>query len=197
VKKVSKKLVLGGLVAIVAVALVVTVALAHDNNGKRGLKAFLSGYSEVPANSTTGVGKFKARINGDTIEYKLKYRDLEGGAVSAAHIHFGQRDVNGGVSAFLCGGGSKPACPASPGEVTGTIAASDVIGPAAQGIAPGEIDELINAIKHGVTYANVHTADFPNGEIRGQIGGGKGKGFGFKSRGHHGGDKHGGDNDDH
>jgi CHRD domain len=188
-----KKVILGGVLVIVATAAVVAVAPAHDKKGKGGLRAFLSGYSEVPANSTTGVGKFKARLNGNTIEYKLKYSGLEA-PVKFAHIHFGQRDVNGGVAAFLCGGGGKPACPPSPGEVTGTIAASDVIGPADQGIAPGEFNELVNAIKAGVTYANVHTDKFPNGEIRGQIGGGHDRG-GFESHGRHGGWHKGGHDD--
>jgi hypothetical protein len=53
--------------------------------------------------------------------------------------------------------------------VTGTITPADVIGPANQGIGPGEFDEFVAAIRAGVTYANVHTGSFPAGEIRGQI----------------------------
>jgi CHRD domain len=49
---------------------------------------------------------------------------------------------------------------------------TDVIGPASQGIAAGEFDELVRAIRAGVTYANVHSEKFPGGEIRGQIKGG-------------------------
>ena len=44
-----------------------------------------------------------------------------------------------------------------------------MIGPAAQGIAAGELGELSRAMRAGVTYANVHTATYPAGEIRGQI----------------------------
>jgi hypothetical protein len=33
----------------------------------------------------------------------------------------------------------------------------------------GEFDEVIAAMRAGVTYANVHTAQFPGGEVRGQI----------------------------
>jgi hypothetical protein len=44
------------------------------------------------------------------------------------------------------------------------------VGPAGQGIAAGEFDELVRAIKAGVTYANVHSEMFPGGEIRGQLG---------------------------
>jgi hypothetical protein len=189
-----KKLLLAGSLALVAVAVVVAVAPAHENR-KNGLRAFLSGYQEVPATSTTGRGDFKAKVDNGSITFTLRYQDLEGTA-AAAHIHFGQRDVNGGVSAFLCGGGGKPACPPS-GTVTGTIVASDVIGPAAQGIDPGELDELVRAMRHGVTYANVHTSEFPDGEIRGQIGKGhfhnKGRFDGRKDNGRHNGNGKGDD----
>jgi CHRD domain len=91
-----------------------------------------------------------------------------GRGVLFAHIHFGQKDVNGGVSAFLCGGGDKPPCPMS-GTVRGAIDPADIIGPSGQGIAPGEFDEVVAAMEAAVTYANVHTQMFPGGEIRGQI----------------------------
>jgi hypothetical protein len=55
------------------------------------------------------------------------------------------------------------------GDVMGTITAAQVVGPAGQGIAAGEFEELVRAIKTGVTYANVHSTKFPGGEIRGQI----------------------------
>jgi hypothetical protein len=78
--------------------------------------------------------------------------------------------VNGGVSAFLCGGSTKPACPqATSGAISGTITPDDVIGPAGQGIAAGEWDELVMAIRAGFTYANIHTTLNPGGEARGQI----------------------------
>jgi len=192
-----KKLLLGGSLALLVAVLVVTVAPARDN-GRGGLRAFLHGFSEAPPVSTTGHGKFKAKLEGGSIQFKLKYQDLEGTA-QAAHIHFGQRDVNGGVAAFLCGG-SKPACPPS-GTVTGTITAADVVGPADQGIDPGEIDELVRAMKHGVTYVNVHTSEFGDGEIRGQINGKHKGGFEAEGRSHskrNGHRKNGGhDEDDH
>ncbi len=143
-------------------------------------KATLTGYEEVPAISSPGTGQFQAKLtgNGAAIEYTLTYSGLQN--AFAAHIHLGQTGVNGAVSAFLCGGGDKPSCPTSAGTVTGTIDPADVIGPAGQGIAPGEFDELAAALQAGATYANVHTndnvappntgpGDFPGGEIRGQI----------------------------
>ena len=47
--------------------------------------------------------------------------------------------------------------------------ADDVVGPEAQGIDPGEFRELIQAMRSGSTYVNVHTEGYPGGEIRGQI----------------------------
>ena len=131
------------------------------------------GYQETPGVSSTGIGSFTAEIDEDAqvIIYELTYTGLSAPAV-AAHIHFGNRFQAGGVSAFLCGGGGKPACPLGTTDqaiVTGTIFPSNVIGPASQGIASGEFDELVQAIRAGLTYANVHNANFPAGEIRGQI----------------------------
>jgi hypothetical protein len=53
--------------------------------------------------------------------------------------------------------------------VQGTLHAADVIGPAAQGIDPGQFGELVRAIRAGATYANVHTEKYPGGEIRTQL----------------------------
>ena len=41
--------------------------------------------------------------------------------------------------------------------------------PRAQGIAAGEFDELVDAIRDGFTYANVHSSLSPGGEMRGQL----------------------------
>ena len=158
-----------------AVLALATLAVAGDEGGKRNFKAGMIGYQEVPAVSTTGRGSFEARLNGagDEISYTLTYGDLEG-SVTQAHIHLGQRSANGSISVYLCtnvGGGpaSTQPCPPSPATVTGTITAASVIGPAGQGIAPAEFDELVRAIRAGVTYANVHSSKFPGGEARGQI----------------------------
>ena len=139
---------------------------SHDSR----FRASLNGSNEVPAISTTARGDFRAQLTApDTLSFRLRYSGLAGPDTLAAHIHFGQHDVNGGVSAFLCGGSTKPACPSGSGEVTGTIVPADVIGPTGQGILVGEFAELLRAIRRGDAYVNVHTTPFPNGEIRGQI----------------------------
>jgi hypothetical protein len=163
---------------VAAVGVVVTAAAAVAGDHAR-LKTSLTGYEEVPAISTAGNGTFRASLSrsADEIRYELNYADLEGGAVQQAHIHFGQMSVNGGISVFLCtnlgnGPAGTQACPPPPASITGTITPDDVIGPGGQGIAAGDFDELVSALRSGLAYANVHTATWPGGEIRGQIDGG-------------------------
>ena len=143
----------------------------HDGN-RGDTRTSLRGYAEVPAISTSTTGRFRAFIEDDEIHYRLRYGSFSS-PVQQAHIHFGQVAVNGGVSVFLCsnlGNGPEgtPACPES-GSVTGTLTPDSVIGPSDQGIAPGEFDELVAAIRAGVAYVNVHTDTHPGGEIRGQL----------------------------
>jgi hypothetical protein len=124
----------------------------------------------APAAISTGAhGIFFGTLNDaeTQLDYVMLYFGLEGGGLLFAHIHLGQPGANGGVAAFLCGGGGKPACPPSGTAVTGTVVAADVVGPAGQGIAPGEFGELVRAMKAGLTYSNVHTQSFAAGEIRG------------------------------
>lgn len=136
--------------------------------------AHLSGIEEVPALITEGEGNATFRVSAHTIRYRLKLNHLEGN-VTFAHIHVGQKGANGGVAVFLCdntgnpAAAGAPACPQS-GVVSGTLTATDVLGPAAQGIDPQDFDGLLEALFEGVTYVNVHSSKFPAGELRGQIG---------------------------
>ena len=139
-------------------------------------RATLTGNSEVPAISTAGSGTFHSYLASDGLHYELTYKDLEGGAIQQAHIHLGQQHTNGGVIVWLCSNLPSPptpvgvpTCPASPGRVIGVISSIDVVGPAGQGISPGEFRALVRALGNGTAYANVHTETFPAGEIRASI----------------------------
>ena len=149
----------------------VLVSAPSKSASNENHKADLIGHEEVPAVSSTGSGELRMKIYEDSqvIEYEISYANLEGTTTTASHIHLGQKSVNGGVIAFFCGGGGKPACTPTSGTFSGTIVPADVVGPAAQGIAAGEWDEVVRAIRAGMVYANVHTNKHPGGEIRGQI----------------------------
>jgi hypothetical protein len=156
-------------------AVAITAAAVAGNRPKLGTA--LRGYEEVPAISTTGHGTFEARISKSSqeIPFTLTYDNLEGD-VTQSHIHFGQKSVNGNIVVFLCsnlgnGPAGTQACPPPPATVTGVITPAQVTNlAAAQGIKAGEFDELVNALRAGVAYANVHSTTWPGGEIRGQLG---------------------------
>jgi hypothetical protein len=62
------------------------------------------------------------------------------------------------------------ACPAAGGTIRGTIQAADVgAGAAAQGLAAGEFEEFVRALRSGAMYVNVHTTGRPGGEVRAQL----------------------------
>src|SRR5262245_30173258 len=103
----------------------------HGGNGGTRFSARLTGFDETPSESTPGRGTFKAKIvNGNTIHYKLHYEGFEAaeGSTTAAHIHFGQPGVAGGVGAFLCGA-PKPAWTPAPATFGGELGASTSLGP--------------------------------------------------------------------
>jgi hypothetical protein len=137
----------------------------------------LISYEEVPAVSSPAGGRFQAHIDerAGTIDYQLSYDGLEGD-VRQAHIHFGQQGVNGGIVVYLCQTtfnpdptGLAPVCVQS-GSVAGILRAENMTdGAVGQGIAAGEFAELIDAIRSGVAYVNVHSSKFLGGETRGQL----------------------------
>ena len=152
-----------------------SVARAQETTSSPLFTANLSSFSQVPSVLANSNGRFVASLTADgNIFFALSYSNMSS-PVTQAHIHFGAGRTNGGVAVFLCGG-PKPACPLS-GTVTGTITAADVsILPAnnpdsviPQGIQPGDLAGLLRAVCAGKTYINVHTANFPSGELRGQV----------------------------
>src|SRR5918992_5194934 len=129
-----RKLTLALSVGLLGAVILITTAFANGNGGK-SFKANLTGYEEIiPASfdaartpqfigeagavSTTGSGKFTAKVRRDPlrIEYRLRYSNLEGTPTTQAHIHFGQKHTVGGVSAFLCGDANVPD-PAPPNDI--------------------------------------------------------------------------------
>jgi len=147
-------------------------------NEKNQLRARMDGIHETNPSTiiSNGTGTFTATVNNDaTITYTLTYKNLST-PIQQAHIHIGATKLNGGVSIFLCtnlgnGPAGTPTCPndaTNSGTVSHTVTAADVIGPANQGVPPGDFADVVRAIASHVTYANVHTTAHRGGEIRGQ-----------------------------
>jgi hypothetical protein len=142
------------------------------------LGSHLSGRQEVPPISTGAHGFFLVTLHEDQdrADWSLIYFGTSS-AVGQAHIHFGTPGVNGGIMVFLCSNlvpaptGVAP-CPGGPGlnVLSGAITAADIGGAAAaQGVNAGDFSAFREALVESAAYVNVHTANFPNGEIRGSI----------------------------
>ncbi len=133
---------------IVALALTVTMAGSVFAGG-RPLSAELTGAAEVPPASPTGGGHVELTVNPGTGEicYSLTVSGI--GTPVASHIHIGFADQAGPVVVPL----ATPTSGSSSGCVT---------------IAPSKAHAIVASPQ--AFYVNVHTAEFPAGAIRGQLG---------------------------
>jgi hypothetical protein len=129
----------------------------------------LKGRNEVPLTLSAARGDLRLTLSDDesSVHFVLSYESLQA-PILFAHIHVGQRNVNGGVTVFFCGGGGRADCPQE-GTVEGDFTAADVIGLPTQQLNANDLAKVLQAIRRGETYANVHTMTSPGGEIRGQI----------------------------
>ena len=152
-----------------------TAAVATSDANEHGRRfsaaARLSSFNEVPAIVTGSHGSFRATLSDDgtTLSFELSWEGLSGPPLFA-HIHVGQTGVNGGGTIFLCGGGAQPDCPQeTSASITGTATAANVQAIPGQGVDAGNLAQVLNAMRLGKTYANIHTPRFMSGEARGQI----------------------------
>jgi CHRD domain len=154
---------------LVAVALVVagaTTAVATSGN----FQTHLSGDEEVavPAVVTGAQGQatFKLSDDGDSITYKLNVANIEN--VTQAHIHMAPFGANGGIVVWLFP--SAPPATLIPGRTDGNLAEGTITAANLVGDLIGKpLSALIDVISAGNAYVNVHTSQYPPGEIRGQL----------------------------
>ena len=160
--------------AVVAV-LGLTVAATSADEATLSMHANLTGFQENLPKLSPSTGHFEATVTGSTLSYTLTYSKLSSPAFMA-HLHFGQPTVNGGVFLWLCGSATAPgpagtpACPANGGTVSRSgITAADIQGLPMQNLSAGDLAGALAIIAAGDAYANVHTTNYPGGEIRGAV----------------------------
>jgi hypothetical protein len=128
----------------------------------------MSGDQEVPAVDTRARGQatFTLSEDGSELSYRLIVANLEN--VTMAHIHLAPAGVNGPVVLWLYPAGPPPQLiegRSSGVLATGTATEANLVGP----LAGAPLSALIEAMRSGNAYVNVHTSQYPPGEIRGQI----------------------------
>ncbi|MBG8552883.1 CHRD domain-containing protein [Hymenobacter guriensis] len=110
------------------------------------LSATLDGKQQVPANNSPGTGTFTGTYDKSTrvITYNIVFSNMTA-APSAGHFHQGAPGVTGPVSVPF---------PGLTSPINGTATLSQADGAKLLG---------------GEFYANLHSPNFPNGELRGDI----------------------------
>jgi uncharacterized protein (TIGR03118 family) len=110
--------------------------------------AILSGAGEVPPTTSVGTGAFSSGLANSVLTYTLSFTNLFS-AATGAHIH--------GPATTLQN--TNVIVPFNPPSATfGTFSGS----------ANLDTQVLLDLVS-GLTYVNVHTTNFPGGEIRGQV----------------------------
>ena len=168
-------------IGIMMVSLAVS-STAYSNGDRGGLKfnSNLSGAQEVVFDGmgdfvpggvdTDATGKIHAKFDKALTEVavNLRIQDLTG-VFAAAHFHCGRPGQNGPVSFGLV----NPGPLAFDGQrVRGTLTNTDFTGADCLpviGRPVNNIAALAFAMRDGLIYVNVHSTDFPPGEIRGQM----------------------------
>lgn len=163
----SRRLVISALAFLALLLTVFGPALAAPPE-KRNFTAHLSGEEEVEPVDTAAQGQaiFRLSKDGSELSYKLIAANIEN--ITQAHIHLAPAGFNGPVVAWLYP--SSPPAQLLPGRSDGVLAegvitTADLVGP----LAGAGLSDLLEAMRAGNTYVNVHTSQFGGGEIRGQI----------------------------
>ncbi|MGH7476454.1 MAG: CHRD domain-containing protein [Longimicrobiales bacterium] len=152
---------------------VVPVFVHSAADAPHNLRTHLTGDEEVPPTGSRAQGQavFQLSPDGSELSYKLIVANIEN--VLMAHIHVAPAGVNGPIVVWLYPEAPPPQL--IPGRFQGVleqgvITDDDVMNPLPADPLGGEsVALLMDAIRAGNTYVNVHTTQFPGGEIRGQI----------------------------
>ncbi len=140
----------------VAAVLMLVAACTGPGDGPQPLTATtdLAGDHEVPPVTTAASGTATATLEGSTLTIGGTFSDLSSDLLSVAgspaHIHQAAPDANGPIVGNLDVG--------SDDDRNGSLSGSLELTSAEQ-----------QAFRDGLLYVNVHTADHPGGEIRGQF----------------------------
>jgi hypothetical protein len=150
-----------GSIWLAAVGLTFGLCAGGCNDPTKGQSIFqaqLSGPNEVPPRTSSGSGAAGFTLDGNVVHFSVEVEGL--GNIIACHIHVAAVGVSGPVRVPLC----KAPLPA--GVVNGVLVQGNFT---AADVVAISFDDLLNAMRTGNAYVNVHTTVYPAGEIRGQV----------------------------
>lgn len=125
--------------------------------------AGLEGEFEKPKVDTSASGMAVFKSTQDSMWYLVNVSGID--KVTSAHIHSGEIGENGPIIALLFGSNDTVT-----GDINGTLTQGNVTGDMLKGSSVAtKLPELALAMKNGTAYVDLHTVNYPDGEIRGQI----------------------------
>jgi len=137
-----------------------------SNTGTR-FHAKLDGDSELPPVNSTASGTVSFYVNGDVIFYKIRASGIN--TAGAALLHDAEAGSNGDAVATLVTSNNFNTDSQEilkEGIISSAITSTDLTGP----LEGKSIDDLVSLMQTGQIYVNVNSSDYPDGEIRGQVG---------------------------
>jgi CHRD domain-containing protein len=125
--------------------------------------SIMNGAQQVPAVQSNGIAASAFEVAPDkmSIRFQIAAKNLTSD-IQAGHIHLGAKGVNGPVVVNLI----KAPASGKAFFMEGTFTPADQVGPLA---GEKNFDKLLAAMSSGGAYTNIHTKNFPAGEVRGQI----------------------------
>jgi hypothetical protein len=143
---------------------------AMHEGAAHNFRTHLTGDAERPTpNNSRAQGQaiFRLSADGSELHYKLIVANIEN--VTQAHIHCcATTEANAGVVAWLYPSG--PPSQLIPGRTQGVLREGVITQASLVGSLKDQpLSVLLDSIASGLAYVNVHTLQFPPGEIRGQI----------------------------
>lgn len=149
------------------------LALGQDDGGDEAATSFVAGLTggqrtEQVETTAQGGAVFAVTEDGSALEYALLVSGLDN--TTMAHIHMGAVGESGEIVVWLYPGPDAREPQPREGTFSGQLAADTITADDFVGPLEGEsFDALLSAMRDGRTYVNVHTEQYPAGEIRGQV----------------------------
>jgi len=122
----------------------------------------LTGMEEVPPVNTNSTGIAFFDLVDNNINFKVNVTMLKN--IQSAQIYRGEFGQNGEIIISLLNS-SSPIDVHNGTLVKGQLTAKDLVG----SLKGKTINELVQLFNNTKAYLNIHTEQYPNGEIRGQI----------------------------
>jgi hypothetical protein len=137
------------------------VAVGCSDNNDDDARVFaatpLTGANTVPPTGSGSAGSASLEITGSSVQFSIQLSAIDG--VTGAHLHSGGSTGTGPVRVTLFSDSGTG--PINGILITDSFAEGDVVGMS--------FDDLVDQMRSGQIYLDVHTLQFPGGAVRAQV----------------------------